>query len=125
MTDGPQRAVPPENAHPASLTFLPFIFGGNLHLLNWDADLFKKDHQVRTSSRWLPAASSTVIGQAPRRAAQRRLLTRGPALCDGLLGGGLYGDGRLEGVLSRCIFLVRVETVLRWHCTLASTPVLL
>lgn len=99
-TDGPQRAVPPENAHPASLTFLPFIFGGNLHLLNWDADLFKKDHQVNTSSRWLPAglpaASSTVIGQAQRRAAQSRLLTCDPASSDGLLGGGLNGDGRLE-----------------------------
>lgn len=33
MTDGLQGAVPPGDAHPASLTFLPFIFGGNLHLL--------------------------------------------------------------------------------------------
>lgn len=55
---------------------------------------------MNTSSRWLPAglpaASSTVIGQAQRRAAQSRLLTCDPASSDGLLGGGLNGDGRLE-----------------------------
>lgn len=96
MTDGPQRAIPPGDAHPASLTFLPFIFGGNLHLIT-GMQTFKKDHQVNRSSRWLPAASSTVISQAWRRASQRRLLTCDLAFSDGLLGGGLNGDGRLAG----------------------------
>lgn len=76
-----------------------------------------------------PAASSTVIGQAPSRAAgdaaQRRLLTRDPAFLMGCQAEALMETDAEKGVLYRCIFLVRVETVLRRHRTLASTPVLL
>lgn len=96
VTDGPQRATPPGDAHPASSTSLPFVSGGNLHLLT-GMQTFKKGRQVNTSGRRLPATSSTVIGQAWRRATQRRLLTCDLAFSDGLLGGGLNGDGRLEG----------------------------
>lgn len=53
---GPQRAVPPGDAHPASLTFLPFIFGGNLHLLTG----------VQTSSRRTTKWTRPADGSLPR-----------------------------------------------------------
>lgn len=47
---------PPRDVHPASLTFLPFIFVGEPTPGNWDANLFKKVPPSTFARRWLPAS---------------------------------------------------------------------